>query len=175
MKRSWLALVGSALAFAGCASPSVESYRSEQPVLDLARYFNGELDAHGMFQDRSGKVVKRFTVRIEGRWSGNVGTLDEKFTYADGTTSRRVWRIEKLDENRYRGTADDVVGVAEGEAYGNALRWRYILRLPVDEKVYEVDFDDWMFLVDDTVMLNRSRMSKFGFTLGEVTLSFHKR
>jgi len=175
MKRSWLALVGSALAFAGCASPSVESYRLEQPVLDLARYFNGELDAHGMFQDRSGKVVKRFTVRIEGRWSGNVGTLDEKFTYADGTTSRRVWRIEKLDENRYRGTADDVVGVAEGEAYGNALRWRYVLRLPVDEKVYEVDFDDWMFLADDTVMLNRSRMSKFGFTLGEVTLSFHKR
>ena len=55
------------------------------------------------------------------------------------------------------------------------LRWRYVLALPVDGKVYNVDFDDWMFLMDDRVMLNRSLMSKWGFRLGEVTLSFHKR
>jgi hypothetical protein len=45
----------------------------------------------------------------------------------------------------------------------------------VDGKVYHVDFDDWMFLMDDKTMLNRSAMSKFGFHLGEVTLSFRKR
>jgi len=50
-----------------------------------------------------------------------------------------------------------------------------VLALPVDDKVYNVDFDDWMFLMDDKVMLNRSVMSKFGFRLGEVTLSFVKR
>ncbi len=76
---------------------------------------------------------------------------------------------------RYSGRADDVVGEATGEAAGNALRWRYVLALPVDGKVYNVDFDDWMFLMDDQVMLNRSLMSKWGFRLGEVTLSFHKR
>jgi hypothetical protein len=32
-----------------------------------------------------------------------------------------------------------------------------------------------MFLVDDEVMLNRSVMRKFGFRLGEVTLSFRKQ
>jgi hypothetical protein len=68
-----------------------------------------------------------------------------------------------------------VVDVAAGEVAGNALRWRYVLALPVDGKVVEVDFDDWMYLVDDKVMLNRSFMSKYGFDLGEVTLTLMRR
>jgi hypothetical protein len=68
-----------------------------------------------------------------------------------------------------------VLGVAQGVAAGNALNWRYTLKLPVDGKVYEVQFDDWMYLMDDRVMLNKAAMSKFGFHLGEVTLSFYKK
>lgn len=159
----------------GCSSVEIDKYRSETPVLDLREYFNGTLEAHGIFQDRSGEVVKRFTVVIDASWQGEVGTLDERFTYSDGSTQRRVWTITRTGEGRYVGRADDVVGEARGESAGNALRWRYVLALPVDGKVYNVDFDDWMFLMDDRVMLNRSVMSKWGFRLGEVTLSFYKR
>ncbi|MDD3675382.1 hypothetical protein CGK74_01675 [Thauera propionica] len=159
----------------GCSSVEIDKYRSETPVLDLRQYFNGTLEAHGIFQDRSGEVVKRFTVIIDASWQGEVGTLDERFTYSDGSTQRRVWTITRTGEGRYVGRADDVVGEARGEEAGNALRWRYVLALPVDGKVYNVDFDDWMFLMDDRVMLNRSVMSKWGFRLGEVTLSFYKR
>ncbi len=169
------ALMAGLLTLTGCASVEVSDYAAEKPELDLSRYFNGTLDADGMFQDRSGKVVKRFHVVIEASWKGPVGTLDERFTYSDGSTQRRVWTVTKLDANRYSGRADDVVGEASGEARGNALRWKYVMALPVDGKVYNVDFDDWMFLMDDRVMLNRSVMSKFGFHLGEVTLSFRKR
>jgi len=160
---------------AGCAGPKPEAYRDEKPVLDLREYFDGTVDAWGYFADRSGKVVKRFTVEIRSSWQGDVGTLDEYFRYSDGTDSRRVWTIRRLDAGRYTGTADDVVGEAQGEAAGNALRWRYVLSLPVDGKVYEVDFDDWMYLMDDQVMLNKSVMSKFGVRLGEVVLAFRKR
>lgn len=45
----------------------------------------------------------------------------------------------------------------------------------MDGKVYHVDFDDWMYLIDERVMLNRATMSKFGVRLGEITLSFTKR
>ena len=45
----------------------------------------------------------------------------------------------------------------------------------MDGKVYEVQFDDWMYLVDEKVMLNKAEMSKFGIRLGEVTLSFTKK
>jgi hypothetical protein len=165
-----------ALGLSGCASPPrPEIYRDEKPVLDLQRYFDGTVDAWGFFQDRGGKVVKRFKVEMKCSWNGNVGVLDEFFTYSDGSTSRRVWTITKVDATTYRGTADDVVGEARGVAAGNALRWQYTLKLPVDGKLYEVQFDDWMYLQDGQVMLNYSAMSKFGFRLGEVILSFRKR
>jgi hypothetical protein len=167
-------MAGIALLLGGCAATPVEVYRAEQPVLDLRRYFEGNVQAFGMFQDRSGKVVRRFTVSIKGSWQGDTGTLEEDFTYSDGSTSRRVWTVTRLDANTYRGRASDVVGEARGEAHGNALRWRYVLALEVDGKTYNVDFDDWMYLVDEKQMLNRSVMSKFGLRLGEVTLAFRK-
>jgi hypothetical protein len=176
--RRRLAVAASAalLALAGCASaPTPADYAAEKPVLDLKQYFNGELVAHGIFTDRSGKVARRFVVQMTGTWQGNQGTLDERFTYSDGKTERRVWRLTDLGNGRWSGRADDVVGEAVGVSAGNALNWRYTLKLPVDDKVYEVQFDDWMYLMDDQVMLNKAAMSKFGIHLGEVTLSFYKR
>ena len=159
---------------AGCAGPKPSDYAAEKPVLDLKQYFKGELTAHGIFTDRSGKVVRRFTVAMTGTWNGPDGVLDERFTYSDGSTERRVWRLTDLGGGQWRGRADDVVGEAAGAAAGNALNWRYTLKLPVDGKVIEVQLDDWMYLVDARVMLNKAAMSKFGIYLGEVTLSFTK-
>lgn len=173
--KKWLCALVGAIGLSGCAGTDVSRYAAETPRLTLESYFNGTLDAWGMFQDRSGEVIKRFHVVIDASWEGPVGTLDERFTYADGTTQRRVWTIHAEGDGRYTGTAGDVVGTAEGQARGNALRWRYVVALPVDGKVYEVDFDDWMILIDERVMLNRSSMRKFGIHLGEVTLSFTKR
>ena len=176
MRAAALAATAPAAMLAGCASAPVPAdYAAEKPALDLRRYFDGELVAHGIFTDRGGKVARRFTVQMTGTWQGNQGTLDERFTYSDGKTERRVWRLTDLGNGRYTGRADDVVGEAQGQAAGNALNWRYTLRLPVDGKVYEVQFDDWMYLVDERVMLNKARMSKFGIFLGEVTLSFTKK
>lgn len=172
----WLGVMAPAgLVLTGCASgPVVSDYKMEKPRLDLKEYFNGTIDAWGVFEDRSGKVVNRFTVVMKCTWDGDKGVLDEDFTYSDGTKSKRVWTIVKKGDT-YVGTADDVKGQADGEAAGNALNWKYTLKLPVDGKVYEVQFDDWMYLMDEKTMLNRATMSKFGFRLGDVILSFRKR
>ncbi len=170
--------VSSAL-LAGCAGPQINDYAAEKPVLDMRQYFNGTIDAYGIFTDRSGKVVKRFTVEMKCNWTGapgqEVGVLDEAFTYSDGTTGRRVWTLKRGADGKYTGTAGDVLGEAAGQEKGNAFRWGYTLLLPVDGKTIEVQFDDWMYLMTDKVMLNKATMSKFGFKLGEVTLSFVKR
>lgn len=178
MKRRLLLSSGAALAatvLTGCAGPQIKDYASDKPVLDLRQYFNGTLDAYGVFTDRSGKVVRRFTVLMRCTWNGDDGVLDEDFTYADGSREKRIWRLKHLGDGRYEGRADDVVGVAQGQTAGNAFRWGYTLALPVDGRVWEVQFDDWMYLMDDRVMLNKAAMSKFGIFLGEVTLSFVKR
>ena len=178
MKRRLLlssAALGSLWGLTGCASQKIETYNNEQPVLDLQQYFNGTLDAYGVFTDRSGTVVKRFTVVMRCSWTGDQGVLDEDFTYSDGTTQKRIWRLTKLKDGRFTGRADDVVGEALGETRGNAFHWTYTLALPVDGRVFEVQFDDWMYLMTDKVMLNKATMRKFGVYLGEVTLSFTKR
>ena len=173
MFRILAALLAAAL-LAGCASVDVAQYANERPALDLKRYFDGTIDGWGMFQDRSGKVVTRFHVVIDAKWNGDTGTLDEAFEYADGRRERRVWTIVK-DGDRYTGTAGDVVGTASGTAAGNALQWRYVLALPIEGTVWNMDMDDWMFLMDERAMLNRTTMSKLGVRVGEVTLAFRKR
>ncbi len=163
------------LGLGGCSSTDVTHYRNEKPALDLQSYLNGTLDAWGMFQDRSGKVVKRFHVVIDAHWNGDTGVLDENFTWSDGTRSRRVWTLTRQADGKFLGRADDVIGEARGEVAGNALRWHYVLALPVNGKVYNVELDDWMFQMNEKVMLNRSYMSKWGIDLGEITLTFVKR
>jgi hypothetical protein len=180
MKRRLLlacatAATASALLLGGCATHTIETYANQKPTLDLQQYFDGTLDAYGVFTDRSGAVVKRFTVVMECSWKGDEGVLDESFIYSDGTTQKRIWRLKKLADGRYTGQADDVVGTAQGQTAGNAFHWNYTMSLPVDKSVYEVQFDDWMYLMNDKVMLNKATMRKFGIYLGEVTLSFTKR
>ena len=162
-----------------CSSPSVTQYANEKPNLDLSEYFNGTIDAYGIFTDRSGEVKKRFTVLLVAQWKvidgKKVGTLDESFEYSDGTKQKRIWTLTETAPGKYIGRADDVVGDALGESAGNALNWTYTLALPVDGTIYHVQFNDWMYLVTPKVMLNKAKMSKFGVDLGEVTLSFYKR
>jgi hypothetical protein len=168
--------VAAAMPFlASCAGPQVQSYAQEKPLLDLRTYFTGTIDAWGVFTDRSGQVVKRFTVVMDCSWSGDEGVLDEAFVYSDGTRQRRIWKLQAGPNGTYTGRADDVVGEASGQVSGNAFRWAYTLALPVDGRVWHVDFDDWMYLMDDRVMLNKATMSKWGVKLGEVTLSFTRR
>lgn len=174
MLKKSLAVMCTVLGLTGCAGVSPEVYRDQKPTLDIAHYFNGPLTAWGYVAGRSGQIKRRFTVKIAGEWNGNEGVLTERFTWSDGEKSQRVWRISKLDAHRYIGRADDVKGEAIGTAYGNALQWRYTLLLPVDGKTYEVQFDDWMYQMDGTTMLNKSEMRKFGFKLGEIVISFRK-
>lgn len=170
-----LAGLATALILVGCAAPKPADYAKQTPVLDLRQYFDGELNGYGVFNDRGGKVVRRFVVRMKGSWQDNQGVLEEDFIYSDGATERRVWRLTRHADGRYTGRADDVAGQAEGQASGNALQWRYTLKLPIDGTVREVQMDDWMYLVDEHVMLNKAEMSKFGIRLGEVTLAFFKK
>ena len=173
MWRLWVVWLGGVLS--GCAGVEVSHYAAQQPALQLEQYFNGRVEAWGMFQKRNGEVVKRFQVQIDASWQGERGILDESFVYSDGSKQRRVWQLTRVAQGRYVGRADDVEGDAVGEVSGNALRWRYVLRLPVDGVEYRVDFDDWMYLIDRETMANRSVMSKFGVELGQVTPFFRRR
>lgn len=164
-------------ALAGCSSVEPQIYAKEQPPLDLRRYFDGGIEGHGAFLNRSGVAERRFVVRVKASWQGEVGTLDEDFVWSDGKTEKRIWSLRPVpgQPGRWTGTAADVVGEARGTVAGNALNWTYALRLKTEGgSTYHIDFDDWMVLIDERVLLNRAVLRFWGFKVGEVLLSFRK-
>lgn len=171
----FLLLLALVLSVASCGSVDVARYAEQQPALDLQRFFSQPVKAWGMFQKRNGEVAKRFEVNIVSRREGNNLILDERFLYSDGTRQRRVWTLTPEGQGRWSGRAADVVGVAEGQVAGNTLHWRYRLNLPVNDSTYEMSMDDWMYLMDEDTLINRTSMSKFGVEVGQVTLFFRRQ
>ncbi|MGE5338728.1 MAG: DUF3833 domain-containing protein [Gemmatimonadota bacterium] len=161
---------------AGCAAIDPHTYAKDKPALDLRQYFSGRLIGHGMVMSRSGEVQRRFVVAIDARWNGDVGTLDEEFSWSDGKTERRIWTLRPAGApNRWTGTAADVIGTAQGTVSGNALNWSYTLAVQTDAgRRFDLAFDDWMYLIDENVMLNRAVMSYFGVRVGEIMISFRR-
>jgi hypothetical protein len=159
----------------GCTGHNLSHYKESQPPLDLETYFSGPIKAWGLVQDRKGRVTRRFDVVMEGRWENGVGVLEEKFDYYDGETDTRVWTIKRIGLNEYEGTAGDIIDKATGQVSGNTMRWAYVMDLPVGETSYKITFDDWMFLMNDGVLINRSYLKKFGITVAELTLFMQKQ
>ena len=163
------------LTLLSCASNmNVKIFENETPRFVLEDYFDGKVKAWGMFHDRFGNLKRSFKVDITGTLDNDTLTLDEKFVYNDGEKESRIWSIKILGNNKYSGTADDVIGEATGTSSGNALNWKYKLNLKVKESTVAVDFDDWMFLQDDNILMNRAEVKKWGIVLGIVSITFKK-
>lgn len=154
---------------------ALKHYETMQPRFDMRSYFDGDIKAWGIVQDWRGRVVSRFDVTMRGSWQGDTGTLEEDFTYYDGSTQRRVWTITPTGENSYEGIASDIIGKASGKSAGNAVNWAYDMNVPVGDTTYRLRFDDWMWQMNDGVLINRSYLKKFGITVAELTLFMQKQ
>ena len=158
----------------GCMGNQLSNYDQTKPVANIKEYFTGPIKAWGIVQDWRGRVVNRFDVDMVGSWEGNVGTLEEQFVFYDGKTQQRTWTITALGDGKYTGTAHDILGTAEGAENGSAINWHYSMDVPVDDTTYRLKFDDWMWQMNDGVLINRSYMKKFGITVAELTLFMKK-
>lgn len=157
-----------------CRTAKIQDYEGLGPEFDLFSFFSGELEARGFFQDRSGKVVKRIECQMKGRIEGDELVVDEHFSYSDRSHSDRTWRFKKDSRGQFTGTAADVKEVMAIETKGFAFNMNYVLNLPYENKTLEVNMNDWMYRVSPSLVLNKTKMTKFGFYIGEVTLAIHK-
>jgi uncharacterized protein YaiE (UPF0345 family) len=157
----------------GCSS-KIEDYTDTTPVFSVQDYFTGPIKAWGIVQDRSGKIVQRVDIDMVGTWTGDTGTLAETLKYYDGRVEKRTWQLKKVGENKFTGTAEGIVGTGTAESNGMAIRWQYVMTIPVDGKNIDIKFDDWMYAMNDNILVNRSYMSKFGFKVAEISLFMQK-
>ncbi len=157
-----------------CSQVSVTDYASFEPVLLPEDFFSGDLTAHGVLKNRSGKVTRLFNATIKASWEDGVGTLDEHFLFDDGEKQQRVWTLNPLQEGYYRATANDVVGEGLMQAAGNSLFLDYILDIQYKGRSLKLHVDDRMYLVDEQTLVNESVLRKWGFKVGSILIVIKK-
>ena len=167
-------ICSSALLLISCSAPNVEHYKNTSPNFDFKTFFSGNLKAYGVVQDFKGELTRKLVVDMNATWDGNQGVIEEDFVYDDGETQKRIWRVTLNNDNSLTGTADDVIGVAKGKSNGSVFHWNYNVELAYDDSTLNVNFDDWMYLVTQTRLINRTSIVKFGVEVGEVTLVIEK-
>ena len=176
MKKT-ISIILLSMSLLSCSNIKPKDYQANTPKLDIREYLSGKITAWGMLEDRSGKITRRFTVDMEGKRNGNEGVLEEYFTFDDGEKSKRIWTIKFSDDHKFTASAGDVIGEAKGSQYGNAMQMKYVLDLVVDKEKgtkYKVALDDWMYLLDDKTLVNKSTIKKFGITFAKLTIFFKK-
>ena len=159
----------------GCSSVKTSEYAGNLPSMDMLEYFSGDVQAWGVVQSRSGKLLRRFTLRMHGtpRADGSLA-IHEELVYVDGEKQQRDWSVRRVDPHHVDADANGIVGTAHGEQYGDVLHLDYTLEVPMDGKTREFSVDDWFYLQSDGVLINRSYGSKWGFHAFDVITSFQK-
>lgn len=153
---------------AGCATTTASEFAGKEPRLVPEEYFLGRHKGQGMVYDSFGNIRMSFEIDLVGELKDGALLLDETVYLGNGETDRRVYRFEKSGENRYRVVGRKVVGEGALEAYGNVLRGRYTVRQRLFGADRTLTFDDWFFLREDCVIMNRASVYKLGVWVGEV-------
>ena len=165
-----LALTVLFLSVTACSQVSVTDYRDMKPAFEVESFFNGQLAAHGVVKNRSGKVTRTFNATIDASRKDGVGTLDEDFVFDDGEQQKRIWTLRRQDDGSYIGTAGDVTGEGILRQAGNSVFLDYVLQVPYRGNTIDLRVDDRMYLLTPDILINESTLNKFGFEVGELLL-----
>jgi hypothetical protein len=153
----------------------LEDFKNKTPEFIPQEYFNGKMTAYGLVKDRSGQIIRTFKGLLIGSWDEKgIGTLDEKFVYDDGEELTRVWTLKPTGEKSFDATAHDIVGTAKMKSLGNTVMIDYVMRVPYNDSTINISVRDWLHLQEDGVIINHSKMKKFGFTVGELVITIIK-
>lgn len=159
--------------FASFKAQKPSDYVDQLPRFDIRDVLNGKMITEGMIYGPTGRVSTRFVAMMNAEWAGDAGTMTEHFDYSGGGTQDRVWTFTMGKENStFTATAPDIIGVAKGQQMGAAVRLTYRIRLPENAGGHVLDVVDWMYLLDNGHVMNRSEFRKFGIKVAELVATF---
>ncbi|WP_435256820.1 DUF3833 domain-containing protein [Thioclava sp. FR2] len=169
-----LALLAMKTRFIGFRSQSPEDFAERGPAFDLRNHLNGPILCEGVIYGPTGRVSSRFVADMVGEWDGNTGRLKERFHYDSGEVVDRCWTLRCGNDGRIIATAPDVVGEGKGVASGPAVQMVY--RIKLDEKAggHVLSVTDWMYLMENGTIMNRSQFRKFGLPVAELVATMRR-
>lgn len=154
--------------YASFAAQTPSDYAGKGPDFDLRRHLSGPLTCEGVIFGPTGRVTSRFVADMQGTWDGTTGTLAEVFRYDSGTVQHRAWTLALGPEGRIIATAADVEGQGTGRVEGSGVLLQYRIRLTPEAGGHVLDVTDWMYLLDNGAIINRSQFRKFGIKVAEL-------
>ena len=177
MRLSLLFLYALAVAaLSGCAALAPSDFAATKPQFDPVAFFTGTTKSSGVVENRAGSPRQRVETATRGRLSGDILELEQDLSFSDGKRQHRSWRIRRIDAHHYEATANDMVGSARGEAYGNAFRWSFRLALSPGNPFGNVGMTQWMYLQPGgETMINHTIIRKYGIIVAQVTEQFRRQ
>ncbi|MDM7932583.1 DUF3833 domain-containing protein [Tabrizicola sp.] len=160
--------------YASFQAQTPADYAGLGPQFDLRQHLSGPIQCEGMIYGPTGRVASRFVADMEGTWNGNIGTLSEVFRYDSGTVQHRAWTLALGNSGDITATAADVVGLGSGRVEGPGVMLRYRIRLTPEAGGHVLDVTDWMYLMDNGTIMNRSQFRKFGIKVAELVATMRR-
>ncbi len=170
-----LGLIALKARYADFAAQSPQDYAMQGPQFDLREHLKGPILCEGVIYGPTGRVSSRFIADFDARWEGNVGTMTEEFRYDSGARQSRKWRLTLGNDGSIRAEADDVVGVGTGMQAGPGVQLNYRIRLPEESGGHVLDTTDWMYLMENGSIINRSQFRKYGVKVAELVATMRKK
>lgn len=161
--------------YVGFRAQRPADYAGDGQDFDLRRHLSGPLLCEGVIYGPTGRVTSRFVADMEAVWTGNTGVMTETFRYDSGATQDREWRLTLGNDGAIRAEADDLVGTGQGWQTGGAVCLNYRIRLPEDSGGHVLDTTDWMYLVENGAIINRSQFRKYGIKVAELVATMRPK
>ena len=159
----------------GFVAQRPEDYEGTGPHFNLREHLNGPIICEGMIYGPTGRVSSRFVADMDVSWTGNVGVMKERFRYDSGDVQDRQWTLTVSNDGSVKAEAEDVVGPGTGKQTGHALELKYRIKLPVASGGHELDAVDWMYLVENGTIMNRSQFRKYGVKVAELVATMRPK
>lgn len=144
-----------------------------QEKLVLEEFFKGESSAKGSFKAING-TIRNFDVKLFGEFDGKTLKLREDFVFDNGETDTKTWVFEKISNEKYVGTREDVIGTTEVKISGNKANFTYLMYLDGKNKKMKVRFHDEMILQSPNKLINNAKITKWGFKIADTKVEFEK-
>tara|TARA_R110002096_G_scaffold52222_5_gene136204 strand:- start:4915 stop:5475 length:561 start_codon:yes stop_codon:yes gene_type:complete len=154
--------------FFGFSAQKPGDYTGKSPAIDLRTHLSGPMLCEGVIYGPSGRVTSRFVAQMQGKWSGNSGTLTEAFRYDSGKVQTRHWSLALGKDGSIRAEAPDLIGTGHGRVEGPCVMLRYRIRLERSAGGHVLDVTDWMYLMENGTIINRSQFRKWGLKVAEL-------
>ena len=154
--------------YLGFPGQKPEDYSDAETSFDIREHLNGDILCEGVIFGPTGRISSRFVADMHATWDNDKGSVTEKFRYSSGETQDREWNLSVVSDGKFLATADDIIGAGKGTQVGSGVRLEYRIKLPEHAGGHVLDVIDWMYLVDNGTIMNRSQFRKFGIKVAEL-------